>query len=110
MKKLLTGWHCRCAFALAMAGMARADILIATAGPMTGQYAAFGAADEGAAPSRRSTTSTPPAACSARSSSLEVGDDACDPKQAVAVANQLVAKGVVFVAGHFCSGSSIPAS
>ena len=41
---------------------------------------------------------------------LEIGDDACDPKQAVAVANQLVGKGVSFVAGHFCSGSSIPAS
>jgi branched-chain amino acid transport system substrate-binding protein len=41
---------------------------------------------------------------------LEVGDDACDPKQAVAVANQMVNAGVIFVAGHFCSGSSIPAS
>ncbi|MFQ5984547.1 MAG: branched-chain amino acid ABC transporter substrate-binding protein [Alphaproteobacteria bacterium] len=41
---------------------------------------------------------------------LEIGDGACDPEQAVAVANQLVDKGVVFVAGHFCSGSSIPAS
>ena len=41
---------------------------------------------------------------------LEVGDDACDPKQAVAVANQMAGKGVVFMAGHFCSGSSIPAS
>jgi branched-chain amino acid transport system substrate-binding protein len=41
---------------------------------------------------------------------LEVGDDACDPKQAVAVANQMVNRGVVFIAGHFCSGSSIPAS
>jgi branched-chain amino acid transport system substrate-binding protein len=39
-----------------------------------------------------------------------VGDDACDPKQAVAVANSLASKGVKFVAGHFCSGSSIPAS
>ena len=41
---------------------------------------------------------------------LEKGDDQCDPKQAPIVANDLVAKGVVFVAGHFCSGSSIPAS
>jgi branched-chain amino acid transport system substrate-binding protein len=41
---------------------------------------------------------------------LSVGDDACDPKQAVAVANQFAGDGVVFVAGHFCSGSSIPAS
>ncbi|RKZ35837.1 MAG: branched-chain amino acid ABC transporter substrate-binding protein, partial [Gammaproteobacteria bacterium] len=41
---------------------------------------------------------------------LEIGDDACDPKQAVAVANKFASDGVVFVAGHFCSGSSIPAS
>jgi branched-chain amino acid transport system substrate-binding protein len=41
---------------------------------------------------------------------LQVGDDACDPKQAVAVANQLARAGVKFAAGHFCSGSSIPAS
>ncbi|MSO55244.1 MAG: hypothetical protein EXQ90_09075, partial [Rhodospirillales bacterium] len=49
-------------------------------------------------------------ASSARSSGLSVGDDACDPKQAVAVANKFVTDKVVFVAGHFCSGSSIPAS
>jgi len=41
---------------------------------------------------------------------LEVGDDACDHKQAVPVVNQFAGKGVKFVAGHFCSGSSIPAS
>ena len=39
---------------------------------------------------------------------LQVGDDACDPKQAVAVANQFVNQGVVFVAGHFCSGALDP--
>jgi branched-chain amino acid transport system substrate-binding protein len=41
---------------------------------------------------------------------LQLGDDRCDPKQAVAVADDLVSKGVVFVAGHFCSSASIPAS
>ncbi|WP_342018573.1 branched-chain amino acid ABC transporter substrate-binding protein [Methyloceanibacter superfactus] len=41
---------------------------------------------------------------------LEVGDDACDPKQAVAVANQMAGDKVALVAGHYCSGSSIPAS
>jgi branched-chain amino acid transport system substrate-binding protein len=41
---------------------------------------------------------------------LAVGDDACDPKQAVAVANQMANNNVVLVAGHFCSGASIPAS
>src|SRR5258708_21038285 len=39
-----------------------------------------------------------------------IGDDACDPKQATAVANKMVTDKVVFVAGHYCSSSSIPAS
>ena len=34
---------------------------------------------------------------------LEVGDDACDPKQAVAVANQMVNKKFRFMHGHWCS-------
>jgi branched-chain amino acid transport system substrate-binding protein len=37
-------------------------------------------------------------------------DDFCDPEQAVAAARKLVSDGVIFVAGHYCSGSSIPAS
>jgi branched-chain amino acid transport system substrate-binding protein len=37
-------------------------------------------------------------------------DDACDPKQAEAVARQLVSQGVVFVDGHVCSAASIAAS
>src|ERR1700730_19205568 len=41
---------------------------------------------------------------------LIVADDACDPKQAVAAANDVVGKKVVFVGGHYCSSSSIPAS
>jgi branched-chain amino acid transport system substrate-binding protein len=41
---------------------------------------------------------------------LVVGDDFCDPDQAVAVARKLVSDGVVFVAGHFCSHSSIAAA
>ncbi|MFX4806014.1 ABC transporter substrate-binding protein, partial [Acinetobacter baumannii] len=41
---------------------------------------------------------------------LQVGDDACDPKQARSIAETLAGSKVAFVAGHFCSGSSIPAS
>ncbi len=88
---------------------AKADIAVATAGPITGQYATFGeqmkkgmeqaVADINAA-----------GGVLGQKLKLEVGDDACDPKQAVAVANQLAKAGVKFVAGHFCSGSSIPAS
>jgi len=41
---------------------------------------------------------------------LKVGDDACDPRQAVAVANRFVTDKVAAVNGHLCSGSAIPAS
>ena len=37
-------------------------------------------------------------------------DDACETRQAKAVARQLVNEGVVFVAGHLCSGCSLAAS
>lgn len=37
-------------------------------------------------------------------------DDACDPKQAVAVANKIVNDNVKFVVGHLCSSSTQPAS
>src|SRR5690554_2704632 len=39
-----------------------------------------------------------------------VYDDACDPKQAVAVANKIVNDGISFVVGHLCSSSTQPAS
>ena len=37
-------------------------------------------------------------------------DDACDPKQAVAVANKVVNEDIRFVVGHLCSSSTQPAS
>jgi branched-chain amino acid transport system substrate-binding protein len=39
---------------------------------------------------------------------LRVEDDACDPQQAVAAANKLVAEGVVAMVGGYCSGSVLP--
>ncbi len=57
-----------------------------------------------------SRTSTPRAACSARSSTSTSATTPAIPKQAVAVANQMTGSGVALVAGHYCSGSSIPAS
>lgn len=39
-----------------------------------------------------------------------VYDDACDPKQAVAVANKIVNDDIRFVVGHLCSSSTQPAS
>jgi branched-chain amino acid transport system substrate-binding protein len=37
-------------------------------------------------------------------------DDACEPRQAEAVAQQLVSEGVVFVVGHVCSSCSLAVS
>ncbi|MCB1443650.1 MAG: branched-chain amino acid ABC transporter substrate-binding protein [Methyloceanibacter sp.] len=84
-------------------------IKVAIAGPQTGQYASLGT---------QMTTGGETAIADINASGgvlgkklkLEIGDDACDPKQAVAVANQLTGDNVALVAGHFCSGSSIPAS
>jgi len=91
------------------AGAAQAEIVIATAGPMTGQYAVFGEQmKRGAEQAVKDLNAQ--GGVLGEQLSLRVGDDACDPKQAVAVANQMVNEGVVFMAGHFCSGSSIPAS
>jgi len=91
------------------AGAAQAEIVIATAGPMTGQYAIFGEQmKRGAEMAVKDINEA--GGVLGEELVLEVGDDACDPKQAVAVANQMVNAGVVLMAGHFCSGSSIPAS
>jgi branched-chain amino acid transport system substrate-binding protein len=91
------------------AGGAQAEIVIATAGPMTGQYAIFGdQMKRGAEMAVKDLNAA--GGVLGEELALRVGDDACDPKQAVAVANQMVNEGVVFMAGHFCSGSSIPAS
>ena len=88
---------------------ANADISIATAGPITGQYASFGAQMRAGAEQAVADINAAGGVLG-QQLALEIGDDACDPKQAVAVANEMVGKGVVFMAGHFCSGSSIPAS
>jgi branched-chain amino acid transport system substrate-binding protein len=88
---------------------AKADIKISTAGPMTGQYASFGEQMQRGAEMAVADLNAAGGVLGQKLS-LQIGDDACDPKQAVAVANKFVSDGVVFVAGHFCSGSSIPAS
>ncbi len=97
------------AFGLVASSAANADINIATAGPMTGQYASFGAQMKAGAEMAVKDINAAGGVLGQKLN-LKVGDDACDPKQAVAVANEMVSDSVVFMAGHFCSGSSIPAS
>jgi|tagenome__1003787_1003787.scaffolds.fasta_scaffold20961299_4 branched-chain amino acid transport system substrate-binding protein len=97
------------AILLAGAAPANAQIHIAVAGPITGEYAAFGQQMKAGAEQAVADLNKA-GGLLGQQLVLDTGDDACDPKQAVSVANQLASKGVKLVAGHFCSGSSIPAS
>jgi branched-chain amino acid transport system substrate-binding protein len=88
---------------------AGAEIRIGVAGPMTGAYAWFGE-------QYQRGTGLAVADLNAQrgvlgqSVRLIVGDDFCDPDQAAVFARKLVSDGAVFVAGHFCSHSSIAAA
>ena len=94
---------------LATIGAAQAQIRVATVGPMTGEYAAIGAQMKAGAEQAVADINKA-GGVNGQQLVLEVGDDACDPKQAVSVANQMASRKVAVVAGHYCSGSSIPAS
>lgn len=97
--------------AFTIGNQAKADdtISVGVAGPMTGEYAAFGEQlRRGSEMAVKDINAK--GGVLGKQLKLEVGDDQCDPKQAVQVANDFVKKGVAFVDGHFCSGSSIPAS
>jgi branched-chain amino acid transport system substrate-binding protein len=91
------------------ASTARADILIATAGPMTGAYAWAGERYQRAAALAVDDLNARGGVLGQRVE-ISVGDDFCDADQAVALARKLASDGVVFVAGHWCSHSSIAAS
>ncbi len=88
---------------------ARADILIGAAGPFSG-------GDTGIGDQLKRGVEQAVADLNAKGGVLGQTvkilpmDDACDPKQAVSVANQLVSRGGVFVVGHVCSAASIAAS
>jgi branched-chain amino acid transport system substrate-binding protein len=90
-------------------GAAEAEILIATAGPMTGAYAWFGEQYQRGAGLAVADLNAKGGVLG-QSVGLIVGDDFCDADQAVALARKLVSDGIVFVAGHWCSHATIPAS
>ena len=96
-------------FALMFSATARAELNVAVVGPLTGGYASFGEQMKAGAELAVNDINAAGGVLE-QELKLIAADDACDPKQAVAVANKLAGDKVVFVAGHFCSGSSIPAS
>lgn len=96
--------------AMGLSFAAHADIKIGIAGPHTGPNAAYG--DQlwrGAVQAAEDINAT--GGINGEKVVLVKGDDACEPKQAIAVANRLVdSDQVTAVVGHFCSSSSVPAS
>ncbi|OQM73578.1 ABC transporter substrate-binding protein [Manganibacter manganicus] len=109
MKK--TGLLAAVLFSLA-AGVSAAqadDITFAVAGPMTGQLANIGDQFKHGAQAAADAINAA-GGVNGRQIKLDFEDDQCDPKQAVSIANRIVANGVKFIDGHACSGSSIPAS
>ncbi|PWJ85286.1 branched-chain amino acid transport system substrate-binding protein [Pseudaminobacter salicylatoxidans] len=96
-------------FILAAQAARADDITFAVVGPMTGQLANIGDQfKQGAEAAAKAINEK--GGVMGRQIAISIEDDVCDPKQAVSVANRIVANGVKFIDGHACSGSSIPAS
>jgi len=84
-------------------------VVIALAGPLSGPYASMG--DQQRRGVEQAVADLNAAGgLLGRPLKVIAADDACEPKQAVAVANQLARDRVSLVVGHFCSSSSIPAA
>ena len=98
------------ATALGASSIVQADVKIGVAGPMTGANASFGEQYmKGAQAAADAINKT--GGVNGEQIVLVAGDDACEPKQAVAIANRLADQDkVAGVVGHFCSSSTVPAS
>ena len=109
MKSLkLIGLALGASFALSTAAFAQ-DLTIAVAGPMTGGESAFGRQMKNGADMAVADLNAAGGVLG-KKLALDVEDDACDPKQARSVAEKVAGAKIPFVAGHYCSSSSIPAS
>ncbi|MBF0341923.1 MAG: branched-chain amino acid ABC transporter substrate-binding protein [Magnetococcales bacterium] len=112
MQRTTSGGVARWAFALVLGWMipVQAEVVkIGVAGPLSGSQAAFGEQFwRGAEQAAKDINAQ--GGINGDTIELVKGDDACEPKQAVAVANRLVDfDHVSAVLGHFCSSSTIPA-
>lgn len=100
------------AVATAMMGAAitaQADVKIGVAGPFSGPLAQFGQMQiDGINMAAKHLNAN--GGINGEKVEIVQYDDACEPKQATSVANQAVNDGVMFVIGHLCSSSTLPAS
>ncbi|MCP3368105.1 branched-chain amino acid ABC transporter substrate-binding protein [Bradyrhizobium cajani] len=109
MKSLkLIGLAFGASIALSSAAFAQ-DVTVAVAGPMTGGESAFGRQMKNGAEMAVADINAA-GGVGGKKLALSVNDDACDPKQARSIAEKIAGAKIPFVAGHYCSSSSIPAS
>jgi branched-chain amino acid transport system substrate-binding protein len=88
--------------------VARAEVRIGVALPRTGPLASIG--EQIANGVTAVVEALNETAANDEKIVLDIEDDACDPKQAVSVANKFVTAKIRLVVGHVCSGASITAS
>ncbi len=96
---------------LGLGGVAHAEdtIKIAVAGPITGPVAQYGDMQMSGAKMAVEQLNAKGGINGKKLEAVLI-DDVCEPKQAVAVANQIVNQKIKYVVGHLCSGSTQPAS
>jgi branched-chain amino acid transport system substrate-binding protein len=88
---------------------AQAEIKVGIAGPLSGSSLAIGEQQEVGAQKAIDHLNDHGGLLGQEIVAISV-DDACEPRQAKAVARQLVSEGVVFVCGHLCSACTLAAS
>jgi branched-chain amino acid transport system substrate-binding protein len=100
-----------CVFISIMCGLteAQAEIKVGIAGPLSGPSLFIGEQNEIGAQKAIDHLNDKDGLLGKKIIAISV-DDACEPRQAEAVAQQLVREGVVFVVGHLCSACSLAAS
>lgn len=114
MRTTLKNLLSQCIAVITLAGvsgmsLAADPIKIALAGPVTGAVAQYGDMQfTGANMAIQRINEA--GGVNGRQLEGVVFDDACDPKQAVAVANRIVNADIRFVVGHLCSSSTQPAT
>lgn len=87
----------------------KAEIVFAAIGPITGQDATTGEQMQRGTKAAIDQINSE-GGILGQKIKLIIKDDACDPKQGVAIANSLGGDGVTAVIGNMCSGTAIPAS
>lgn len=108
MKKLVLHFLAGALFLFPAVAAAQTHI-IGVAGPITGANAAFGQQlKNGVVYGIESINAA--GGVLGQKYQVRVYDDACDPKEATRVAQRAALDNVKIIIGHFCSGSSIPAS